>query len=57
MPFGTFLTLLSRTKRTANEAKEVCSAYGGSLSRFDNMEMIHPILVEEYVNGLYMHSI
>ena len=51
VPSGSSVTALSREKKTANEAKNVCSRYGGSLSQLDDMKTIQPKLIEEYMNG------
>jgi len=43
---------LSREKKTANEAQNICSNYGGGLFRNDKMETsIRSILNEEYLES------
>ena len=54
MPSDSYIIALSETKKTANEAKNVCASYGGHLSQFDNMESIRPLLIKEYIaKGLW----
>ena len=48
---GSTIIALSGEKKTANEAENVCSRYGGTLSQSNNMETIRTMLIEEYVTS------
>ena len=48
VPSGSTIIAISEEKKTANEAENVCSCYGGALSQLNNMETIRTMLIEEY---------
>ena len=48
VPSGSTILALSGEKKTANEAENVCSRYGGTLSQLNNMKTIRTMLIEEY---------
>ena len=56
MVVDTSIIALSNVKKTANEAADICSVYGGSLLQINDVGFIRNKSIEEYANGKSQYS-
>ena len=55
--YGTSVITLSKTRKTANEASTICTAFGGNLFQIDDLarNFIQPILIQEYTKSMILN--